>query len=128
MGSGCVTVGVLLSVEWLCQTGGGTTGYLFPREKALRLPRVNDHHGTIRVDLSSQLYTELKARREVRELEAMANGQTLRLDELVFLSPMGFRWDEHNLAKLWDKTLTCGIHSPLNSSNREPTRSIFMNN
>jgi len=101
MCSGCVTAGVLLSVEWLCQTGGGTAGYLFLREKALRFPRENDHHG----NLSSQLYTELKARREVRELEAMANGQTLRLDKPVFLSQIGFRWDEHNLAKLWEKTL-----------------------
>jgi hypothetical protein len=32
-------------------------------------------------------------------------GETLRLDEHVFLSPMGFRWDERNLETLWHKTL-----------------------
>ena len=32
-------------------------------------------------------------------------GETLRLDEHVFLLPMGFRWDERNLETLWHKTL-----------------------
>jgi hypothetical protein len=36
MGSGCVTVGVLLMVEWLCQAVGGTEEYAFPREKTPR--------------------------------------------------------------------------------------------
>ncbi len=40
----------------------------------------------------------------------MSNGQTLRLDSNVFLSPMGFRWDERNLEKFWHQTLkTSGI-------------------
>jgi len=58
-----------------------------------------------RVDLSSQLCTELKAQKKIRELEALSNGVTLRLDEPVFLSPMGFRWDERNLEKMWHRTL-----------------------
>ena len=58
-----------------------------------------------RIDLSTQLCTELQSRREVRELEALANGETFRLDEPVFLSPMGLRWDERNLEKPWHRAL-----------------------
>ncbi len=80
--------------------------YLLVRRAVVRskvgLPKSNKIR---RVDLSSQLCAELVARREVRELEAMSNGQTLRLDEPVFLSPMGFRWDERNLEKPWYQVL-----------------------
>jgi hypothetical protein len=46
---------------------------------------------------------QVKSQREIRELEALSNGKTLRLDDAVFLSPMGFRWDERNLETLWHK-------------------------
>jgi len=68
--------------------------YLLVRRAVVRrnvgLPKSNKIR---RVDLSGQLCIELKTLREIRELEAMSNGQTLKLDEPVFLSPMGFQWE-----------------------------------
>jgi hypothetical protein len=57
------------------------------------------------VDLSGQLCIELKTLREIREFEAMSKGEAFMLDEPVFLSPMGFRWDERNLEKPWHHAL-----------------------
>lgn len=37
----------------------------------------------------------------LRPDEAITKGHTLRMDQPVFLSPMGFRWDKNNLDKLW---------------------------
>ena len=58
-----------------------------------------------RVDLSPQVCIELEALRQIRELETISKGHTLRLDENVFLSPMGFRWDARNLEKYWYQAL-----------------------
>ncbi|SLM49226.1 putative Phage integrase [Nitrospira japonica] len=58
-----------------------------------------------RVDLSAGLCAELTALRAEHEREAEADGEALKLDAPVFRSPRGFRWDEHNLDKLWRETL-----------------------
>jgi integrase len=74
--------------------------YLLVRRAVVRgtvgLPKSNKIR---RVDLSSQLCTELTVRREIRKLEAMSRGETFSVDEPVFLSPRGLRWDERNLEK-----------------------------
>jgi len=63
-----------------------------------------------RVDLSAQLCEELAILKEIRQLEGLSKGDTLRMDEPVFLSPMGYQWDEHNLDKRWREThLASGI-------------------
>ena len=80
--------------------------YLLVRRAVVRgkvgLPKSNKIR---RVDVSGQLCVELKAQKEVRELEAMAKDQTLKFDEPVFLSPMGLRWDERNVEKPWHRAL-----------------------
>ncbi len=50
-----------------------------------------------RVDMSNQLREILHTIKEVRELDAMADGRSLSPDVWVFLSPQGFRLDERNL-------------------------------
>ena len=96
--------GELIGLQWGDIAFDGR--YLLVKRAVVRgkvgLPKSNKVR---RVDLSGQLCGELKARKEVRELEAMANGQTLRLDEPVFLSPMGYRWEERNLEKPWHRAL-----------------------
>jgi integrase len=54
-----------------------------------------------RVDMSSQLAEVLYALKEVRELEAIADGHSLSPDAWVFLSPQGCRLDERNLETAW---------------------------
>ncbi len=47
--------------------------------------------------MSNQLGEILYTIKEVRELDAMADGRSLSPDVWVFLSPQGFRLDERNL-------------------------------
>jgi len=58
-----------------------------------------------RVDLSGQLAATFQQLKELRELEAMAKGETLQPDAWVFLSPKGDRVDERNLETAWAKCL-----------------------
>ena len=55
--------------------------------------------------MSPQLCKELEKLHQERETDALAKGRTLRLDEHVFLSPMGFRLDERNLETAWHQAL-----------------------
>ena len=51
--------------------------------------------------MSNQLGEILYTIKEVRELDAMADGRSLSPDVWVFLSPQGFRLDERNLETAW---------------------------
>lgn len=96
--------GELIGLQW----GDVDTDarYLLVRRAVVRGHEDLPKSGKIRrVDLSPQLCIELQCLRQIRELEAIAEGYTLRMDQPVFLSPMGFRWDEHNLDKLWREAL-----------------------
>jgi integrase len=80
--------------------------YLMVRHAIVRGHEGLPKSGRIRrVAMSPQLCAALIQLRQIREGKAIAKGQTLRMDEPVFLSPMGFRWDEHNLDKLWRRAL-----------------------
>ncbi len=96
--------GELIGLQWRDIDFDGR--YLLVRRAVVRgqvgLPK---NRKVRRVDLSSQLCTELKAQREIRMLETLSKDETLKFDEPVFLSPMGFRWDERNLEKVWHQAL-----------------------
>lgn len=65
-------------------------------------------HKIRRVDMSSQLQAVLSQLKELRQLNAMAQGTEIGLT--VFLSPQGKRWDERNLRRMWYRCLeTAGI-------------------
>ena len=51
--------------------------------------------------MSNQLGEILYTIKEVRELDAMADGRSLSPDVWVFLSPQGCRLDERNLETAW---------------------------
>jgi integrase len=55
--------------------------------------------------MSLQLSETLHQLKEVQELEVLVQGQGLRSDTPVFRSPLGFRWDERNLERLWSVCL-----------------------
>jgi integrase len=61
-------------------------------------------HKIRRVDMSSQLAEALQRLKEVRQLEAMAQGKPM--PDWVFLSPEGIRWDERNLRRGWYRLLS----------------------
>ena len=61
------------------------------------------NHKSRRADMSQQLQEELKELKEFRQIEAMAKGVALL--EWLCLSPMGFRWEERNLRRCWERCL-----------------------
>ena len=76
--------------------------YLLVRRSVVRGREGLPKSGKIRrVDMSRELCIGLKTLRQIQETEAIANGRTLRMDQPVFPSPMGFRWDKNNLDKQW---------------------------
>ena len=62
------------------------------------------NHKIRRVDMSPQLAETLQRLKEVRQLEAMAQGNDM--PDWVFLSPEGLRWDERNLRRGWYRLLS----------------------
>jgi len=73
------------------------------RGVVLRQETTTKTHKIRRVDMSQQLHDTLRKLKEVRELEAMANGQ--ELIPWVFLSPSGKRWDDRHLRRAWSRCL-----------------------
>ena len=69
----------------------------------LRQETTTKTHKIRRVDMSRQLEEALQQLKEVRQLEAMANGR--ELEQWVFLSPEGKRWDDRNLRRAWHRCL-----------------------
>ena len=70
----------------------------------LRQETTTKTHKIRRVDMSQQLQDTLRKLKEVRELEAMANGQ--ELTSWVFLSPGGKGWDDRHLRRAWSRCLS----------------------
>ncbi len=65
-------------------------------------------HKIRRVDLSQQLQATLKSVKELRQLEAMAEGRELA--PWVFLDKRGNRWKERHLRRVWVRCLdTAGL-------------------
>jgi integrase len=60
-------------------------------------------HKIRRVDMSHQLQATLKSVKELRQLEAMAEGRELA--PWVFLAKGGQRWDDRHLRRVWVKCL-----------------------
>ncbi len=87
--------------------------YLLVRRSVVRGHEGLPKSGKIRrVDMSRELCMELRTVRQIQETEAIANGRTLRMDQPVFPSPMGFRWDKNNLDKQYRVALKAsGIRS-----------------
>ncbi len=56
-----------------------------------------------RVDLTPQLTDRLKQLKDTRILEAAMSGKPVQ--DWVFLSPLGYRWDERNLRRAFYKVL-----------------------
>lgn len=61
------------------------------------------NHKIRRVHLSPQLQAELQRMKEIRQLEAMDEGQEMA--PWVFLSPGKRRWDDRNLRRAWYRVL-----------------------
>jgi len=73
------------------------------RGVVLRQVTTTKSHKIRRVDMSRHLQQELQRLKEVRQMEAMAEGRDL--NPWVFLSPWGKRWDSRNLFRVWTSCL-----------------------
>jgi integrase len=95
-------LGELIGLQWGDIDFSG--GFLEVRRAVvLREETDTKSHKIRRVDMSQQLQAELKRLKEVRQLEAMAKGETI--ERWVFLSPKGQRWDDRNLCRTWYQCL-----------------------
>ena len=73
------------------------------RGVVLRQETTTKSHKIRRVDMSQQLQDTLKQLKEVRQIEAMVEGQ--ELTPSVFLAKGGNRWDDRHLRRVWVKCL-----------------------
>jgi len=73
------------------------------RGVVLRQETTPKSHKIRRVDMSQQLQATLKKVKELRQLEAMAEGRELA--PWVFLAKGGNRWDDRHLRRVWVKCL-----------------------
>ncbi len=73
------------------------------RGVVLRQETTPKSHKIRRVDMSQQLQATLKNVKELRQLEAMAEGRELA--PWVFLAKGGNRWDDRHLRRVWVKCL-----------------------
>ncbi len=95
-------LGELIGLQWGDVDFRG--GFLEVRRAVvLRQVTSTKTHRIRRVDMSRQLQDTLQWLKEVRQLEAMAQGQEML--PWVFLSPEGERWDDRNLRRGWYRLL-----------------------
>ncbi len=73
------------------------------RGVVLRQETTPKSHKIRRVDMSQQLQATLKNLKELRQIEAMAEGRELA--PWVFLAKGGQRWDDRHLRRVWTRCL-----------------------